>query len=95
MDELVRGYIEETIDEIIEKEAIFTNIEWIKQEIPIASFRDLALGYIIVGIVSTAVLMIFIGQRRSISDKEKHEIRAMLKGRLSEMLERIHKELQG
>jgi len=91
----VRGYIEETIDEIIEKEAIFTNIEWIRQEIPVASFRDLALGYIIGGIVSTAVLMISIGERRPISDEEKHEIRAMVKGRLSEILERINKELHG
>ena len=91
----MRGYIEETIDEIIEKEAIFTNIEWIRQEIPVASFRDLALGYIIGGIVSTAVLMISIGERRPISDEEKHEIRAMLKGRLSEILERINKELHG
>lgn len=91
----MRGYIEETIDEIIEKEAIFTNIEWVRQEIPVASFRDLALGYIIGGIMSTAVLMISIGERRPISDGEKQEIRTMVKGRLSEILERINKGLQG
>lgn len=95
LDKLVRGHIESTIDEMMQKEDFLVNVEWIRDEMPIESLKDLTLGYIVGGIVSTAVMMISVGERRSIADEDKHEIRAIIKRRLPEISGKINRELHG
>jgi hypothetical protein len=95
LDKLVRGHIESTIDEMMRKEDFLVNVEWVREEMSIESLRDLTLGYIVGGIVSTAVMMISVGERRSIADEDKQEIRAIIKRRLPEISEKINRELLG
>lgn len=54
MDERARGFIEKMIDDMVEKGDLVGVLGWIEEETPISSFRDLALGYMIGGVMAIA-----------------------------------------
>ena len=67
-------------------------LEWLP-ETSYTSFRDLALGYIIGGMKSLATSLISLGERRSLTDRDKIEIDTMIRERIPEIKERIEREL--
>lgn len=46
MDDATRGFIESVIDDAVKAE-IVQDVQWVRDEIPISSMRDLALGYFV------------------------------------------------
>lgn len=92
MDKTMRGYIESAIDELIEETQIIPSIDWVQQEIPISSFRDVVTGYAIGTLETMAVACIRI-RTGKLSEEEKTTIRGMLKRRLPEIMQKIEREL--
>jgi hypothetical protein len=94
LDARTRGYIESMIDDITERGNVRDILEWVEQEVPLSSFRDLALGYLIGGVTTGASIMLSVGKLGiAISDEDKYEIRAIIKRRLPEFIQKITNEL--
>ena len=95
MEDETRGFIESTVDEILGEEVV-PEIEWIREEIPISSFRDILLGYLIGLLSATSTLFAYLRPKRISREKEEkidETIRTMIKRRLPEIVEKINKEL--
>ena len=93
MDEVTRGYIEKIIDGILERPWL-QDVSWIREEIPLKSFDELLLGYVL---GSCDTVMSFLAGIKSpnlaLSTEEKTEIKRILRRRLPEIRERITTEL--
>ena len=95
MDEVTRGFIEKSIDKMLEF-GVVDPIKWVEEGIPIQSMESLALGYIIGGITTSASLMTSVGGgHRSLTDEDKLGIRKIIKRRLPEITTKIKAELNG
>lgn len=101
-----RGSIETLLDDALRGEdGIVADVEWIRQEIPLSSFRDFARGYAIGMLKMLALLPAslpsFLAEIRgftwSARDKEGRAIDAIantiVKRRLPEILEKVEREL--
>lgn len=98
MKESTRGYIEMSIDEMIEDEKfikdLMDDVAFFKEDIPITSLKDLALGYTF-GVFlsfSAAILQIREGSSGKVKADEK-ETRTMIRRRLPEILKALECEL--
>ena len=87
----MRGYIESEIDRMVQEE-IVGDVEWVQEETPISSLRDLALGYMI-GLLRGLISMI--GAAKTTEDYEEVEriAHSIVKRRLPDIIKRIEKEL--
>lgn len=92
MDERARGFIEKMIDDMVEKGDLVGVLGWIEEETPISSFRDLALGYMIGGVMAIAPALVFLWGER-FTDEDKLEMREIIRRRLPEFIQRIEREL--
>ena len=89
----MRGYIESRLDKYIKAEMV-SDVEWVRQEIPVSSTRDLALGYAIGTLYMTSATTAMIGSKDSkLLDEDDEIIITMIKRRLPEIIERIEREL--
>ena len=93
MDERMRSYIESKMDEVLEKSASLPSIEWVQEEVPISSLRDLALGNDIGMLTALAVTTIRVEMHRGFSPEDYNTIRGMVKRRLPKIVEKIEREL--
>jgi len=92
MDDATRGYLESVVDEDLRCN-LSKDILWIKDKIPIQSFRDLVLGYTI-GMFNAISLTAIRQKSRQMPTAEDLElIDSILKRRLPEILEKINREL--
>ena len=91
MDKKTRGYLESVMDEIIQEE-VFPSVEWVQQEMPISSVRDLTLGYVIGLLETLAIVSVRIRTRAVLSKEDNRIIKTMLKRRLPEIIEKIERE---
>jgi signal recognition particle GTPase len=95
LDEKTRGFLEKAIDDIMTEEYI-PSISWVQDEMPIKSLGEVAIGYVIGGIEAAATLITQMSKRNR-SEKEvkedEEEIRALLKRRLPEIVEKVNTEL--
>lgn len=98
MKESTRGYIEKSIDEMIGDEKfmkeLMNDVTFFKEDVPITSLKDLALGYTF-GIFlsfSASILQIREGNQGKVKADET-EVLAMIRRRLPEILEAIECEL--
>ena len=91
MEEL-RGFIESEIDKIIQ-EKIIEDVEWVQKETSISSLKDLALGHMI-GTLRGSILGI--GASRTTEDyvEIQKKARAILKGKLPDIIQKIEEELE-
>ena len=92
LDERARGYLESAIDELIQQTEIIPSIQWVQQELPISSLRDLVLGYAI-GSLETLLRGVVKLSRGGCSEEDLRTIDGMLKRRLPEIVEKIEREL--
>ena len=92
MDEKMRGYIESTLDNFLQTE-IVSDVEWIQNEIPISSLRDLALGHIVALLHTFASNTILFRTYQKPSKEDEDAIRIMVKRRLPDLVEKINREL--
>lgn len=93
MDKKTRHYIELSIENLFLKGDLANAIEWIRQETSISSFRDIVLGYMIGGATAVANTYIVLTEKRAISDKDKTEVRELLRKKLPDFLERVQREM--
>jgi hypothetical protein len=95
MREDTRGYIEKSIDEMLEQEDLLCDIQWIDKEIPISSMRELALGYVIGAIEFVAKSIILLSESKAEigENKEGEIIGLMIKRRLPEIVDCIEKAI--
>ena len=99
MDEETRGFICVALDEMIrEKGDLLGVLEPFLKRLKIKSFRDFAFGYMIGGAKALgssllAIKEIHSGQMHRMSDEERIEIHEMIMERLSDIEERIEREL--
>lgn len=91
MDERFRGYIESEIDRMVQEE-IVEDVEWVQEEIPVSSLRDLALGYMI-GLLRGVVVMVAAARTEVEYNEAEKTARAIIKRRLPEIIEKIEREL--
>lgn len=93
MDDATRGFVESMIDRAMMAD-ILPDVEWIGQQIPISSLRDLALGYF-AGLSDAYSHAISTLDRNGIipSEEDKQTIRGMIRRRLPEIVEKIEREL--
>lgn len=90
---MTRDEILTAINDMIEGKGDLVGVlEWLP-ETSCTSFRDLALGYMIGGVKSLATSLISLGERRSLTDRDKIEIDTMIRERIPEIKERIEREL--
>jgi len=90
---MTRDEILTAINDMIEGKGDLVGVlEWLP-ETSYTSFRDLALGYMIGGMKSLATSLISLGERRSLTDRDKIEIDTMIRERIPEIKERIEREL--
>lgn len=93
MDDATRGFIENSVDNLLNRE-ILQRIEWIQRETPISSLRDVALGYIVLSIEALAEGAVMMNHPEyRISEKDKEDIRSIIKRRLPDIFEKIEREL--
>ena len=92
MNEATRGYIESVIDEIMEHE-LLSSVDWVADEIPISSLRDLLLGYAIGSLDAALIGIVSQRTRSKVSDEDMEAIMTILKRRLPEIIEKINIEL--
>ena len=100
-----RGLIESLLDEALREEAeILPAIEWVREEIPIPSVRDFALGYTVGALKTlgeaihalppTIDLKDFSWRTRTEKERKFDAIiNTILRRRLPEILEKINREL--
>ena len=100
-----RGSIESLLDHALkEEEEILPEVEWVRQEIPLSSFRDFTVGYILGTLKVLAEIppsLPSIVKLRSFSwtaHKERDQkidalINKILRRRLPEIVEKIEREL--
>lgn len=95
LDKKTRGFIESSLNEIFSDEKIVGDVEWVQEEMPISSLRDLALGYAIG--VSKALGMTIAQVKPHASEKELKEaeeiVDGIIKRRLPEFIKKIEREL--
>lgn len=93
MDEMTRSYIESSMDQVLRKSASLPSIEWVKDEVPISSLRDLAIGNDIGQLTALAVTTIRLATAYRFSIEDYETIREMVKQRLPKIIEKIEREL--
>lgn len=96
LDDKTRGFIESIMDETLQGEAL-VDIDWVEEEVPISSLRDLALGHVI-GVLDSigwAAITFFPPHELSAAEKKEGQeiIRALVRRRLPEIIEKIEREL--
>jgi len=96
MDEVARGYIESVIDDLLKYDVV-PNVEWLGGEATIKSLSDLALGYMVGGVQAFAVSMLSVTSlykgSRGVSEEDRTEVRAIIKRRIPEFVQKITKEM--
>ena len=94
MDKRTRGMIESELDDLIKdvRETVST-VDWVRQEIPLSSFRDLVLGYVIGSLETFAIAIRKIVSKEGGSAEDYMTIKTMLKRRLPELIGEIEREL--
>ena len=92
MDEETRGVIEKMMDESFRNE-ILPDIEWLRNELPVSSLRDLALGHVVGHTQAISSALVGTRQGGKFTPKDIEEIKAMIKRRLPEVMEKIEREL--
>ncbi len=93
MDKKTRGYIELAINDVVLKVDLVAVLKWVQRDTSVSSFRDLALGYMIGGAMSLAHTYIVLSKRRAITDKDKIEVRELIRKRLPDFLEKVEREM--
>lgn len=91
----MRGYIESFIDGFLEVVRISKRIEWVLEEIPISSVKDLMLGYTI-GVLQATNESITMQHPKFNSEKildYKKDIVGIIKRRIPEISDIIEREL--
>jgi malonyl CoA-acyl carrier protein transacylase len=91
MDERTRGFIEKSIDTILET-SLVNPVRWVETVTPVKSLQDLSLGFIIGSIATMIGFMLSMG-RMSLTENEQREVNAMINRRLPEIVTRIKTEL--
>ena len=89
MDEKVRGIIEREFDNLL-KSNILDSIKWFTQEVPHSSVRDIALGYAMGSMESYGRTLHELIMREPI---ETDELESIIRRRLTEIREKINREL--
>ena len=94
----MRGFLESILDDALqekEEEGFVAGIEWVQQEIPISSLRELVLGYVIGALEAICYAVATVRKRLSKKEEKEAEetIRTMIKRRLPEIMEIIESEL--
>ena len=92
MDKITRGFIESYWDKVL-RTASLPSIGWVREEVPISSLRDLALGHDLGMLAAFAVSTLSMFTPRGCSEEDFRAIREMLKRRLPEIVEKIEREL--
>jgi len=92
LDEETRGYIESRLDQYLQTETV-VDVEWVQNEIPISSLRDLALGHVIALMIAFAINSLMFRTQEKPSKEDLEAIRMMVKRRLPELAENIEREL--
>lgn len=80
------------MDELLEQE-IFSDVEWISQEIPISSSKELAIGYM-VGILRSVGITLSGTSKSGTYEEYDETVWSIIKRRLPEIVDKINKELQ-
>jgi hypothetical protein len=94
LDDATRGYVESQVDRYLAGRDWFGDISWIRNDIPLESFGELLLGYLLGSLdVMTRVIIGIKSQGFSISNEDSMEIKRMLKRRVPEIRERIAREI--
>lgn len=93
MDKKTRGYIELAINDVVLKGDLVAVLKWVTRDTSVSSFRDLTLGYMIGGAMSIAYTYIVLSKKRAITEKDKIEVRKLIRKRLPDFLERVKKEM--
>ena len=93
MDWKTREHIEKSLDEMIEKPNLVKSIEWLRKQVPIASPRELALGYVIGFLEAYSLGVISSAEKRTLTEHEQamesNTLRGMIKRRVPEILANI------
>jgi hypothetical protein len=92
LDKETRGYIEGVLDGFLQTKMV-TDIEWIQNEIPISSLRDLAVGHAVTLMTAFAINIIMLKTREKPSKDDQEAIRIMVKRRLPELVGNIERDL--
>jgi len=87
-----RGYLESALDKILAGE-LLPAVQWLEEDMPVKSMKDLCIGYIVGAILGIAHIAILFGEGRFSSAEEDVEVRAMIKRRLPEIGTKIEEEL--
>ena len=97
MDDVAREFVERNIDRILQQEVIQL-YEWIGRETTISSLRDMGIGFVVGVMQSLAEVSCLVGRKKEFTEREEteedKEIRAMIRRRLSEIVEKIDGELE-
>jgi hypothetical protein len=93
LDKKTRGYIELAINDVVLKGDLVGVLKWVQRETSVSSFRDLTLGYMIGGAMSIAYTYIVLSEKRAITEKDKIEVRELIRERLPDFLERVEREM--
>jgi len=92
LDNEIRGLIEQRID-ITLKCDLLKEISWFKDELPLKSQLDLALGYCIGYVYRASRTVVQSSKDNEITQEETSEIKAIIKRRLPEFRAKIKREL--
>lgn len=93
MDKKTRSYIELAINDVVLKGDLVGVLKWVQRETSVSSFSDLTLGYMIGGAMSIAYTYIVLSEKRAITEKDKIEVRELIRERLPDFLERVEREM--
>ncbi len=88
----MRAYIESRLDKVMRLE-IVSDVEWVRQRVPVSSFKDLAVGYAIGMLRTLAIVLASTGTQKGLSEEDEEAIDRMITRRLGEIIEKISRDL--
>ena len=96
MDDVAREFVERNLDRILQQEVV-PLFAWIGHETTISSLRDMGIGFVVGVMQSLAEVSCLVGRKKEFTEREEteedKEIRALIKRRLPEIVEKIDLEL--
>ena len=96
MDKVTRGYLEKVLDDYLNEIEIISELDWIRQEVPISSLKDVALGFTLGSLEMLSESVCILKKPKTTpkdDEKDEKEILEMIKRRIPEIVRKINKEL--